>query len=124
MAYVEQFQAVSLDSGGDLSGSVHRFAVLASDGQLDVVSVAGGDADGVLMGNPKAAGRAVALAYAGVVKVVAGDALDPGMKIASDDQGRAVEAASGDHVLGKALSAVAEPGEMVEVLLESRHVLA
>lgn len=108
-------------AGGNLSP--FRFVVLAADGQFDHVASAGGDADGVCQSDPAAAGDAIELDVAGVTKVEAGGTVTVGQKIQSDNAGKALTAATGDHVLGKALaSGVA--GDIIPVLLVSKHILA
>ena len=124
MATQEQVQSISVEAAADLSAAQFTFCVIDSNGQLAQVSSAGGDADGVLQNAPAAQGRAAALAYAGKVKVVAGATVAAGAKVQSDASGRAIAAASGDHVLGKALTAAASAGNLIEVLLVSKHILA
>lgn len=123
MAAQEQVQSITLEAGGDLSAGQFRFVVVAADGQVDLVSSAGGDADGVLQNDPSAAGRAAEVAYAGRVKVVAGGTVAAGDKVQSDASGEAITAAMGDHVLGKCLVG-GDAGELIEVLLISKHILA
>lgn len=124
MARQEQVQSITLEAGADLSAGQFRFVVVAADSQVDLVASAGGDADGVLQNDPDAAGKAAEVAYAGRVKVVIGvGGLTTGDKVQSDASGEAILAASGDHVLGKCLVGGAA-GELGEVLLISKHVLA
>lgn len=123
MALESNVQSVTLEAGQDLSTKQYHFVVVASDGQVDAVAAAGGDADGVLQNAPDAAGRAAAVAYAGVTKVYAGGTVTRGEKVQSDNAGKALTAASGDHVLGKALTSGGS-GEVISVLLVSKHILA
>lgn len=122
MAAQEYLQSVTLEAGGDLSAQQFRFVEIAADGQVDVVSSAGGSAIGVLQGNPSAAGQAAEVAYAGVTKVVAGGTVAAGAKVQSDATGAATLAAASDHVLGRCLKGGAS-GELIEVLLISQDVL-
>ena len=124
MAYEEKVESVTLEAGSDLSAGQFHFVLLASDGQVDLVASAGGDADGVLYNDPAAAGRAATVAISGIVKVVAGAAVAVGDKVQSDASGRAITAASGDHVLGKAVSAAGAAGDVISVLLINHHILA
>lgn len=124
MATVENYQAVTIEAGGDLSAKQYRFGLVASDGQIDAVSSAGGDADGIIMGKPDAAGKATEVAISGIAKVVVGTGgITAGQKVQSDANGEAIVAASGDHVLGKAL-ATGAAGAVVPILLVSKHILA
>ncbi len=124
MANQEVLQSIALEAGGDLSADQFKFVVVASDGQIDLVGGAGADADGVLLNDPSAAGQAATMQYAGRAKIRVGVGdLVAGVKVQSDALGLAITAASGDHVLGKCLvGAVA--GELAEVLLSSKHILA
>lgn len=124
MARIEAHQSVTLEAGSDLSAGQFRFVLVASDGQVDLVASAGGDADGVLLNKPDAAGRAAEVAVSGIVKVVSGAAVTRGDKVQSDAAGRALTAASGDHVLGKALTSSGAAGQLIEVLLVNHHILA
>lgn len=125
MAVQENFQCISLPAAADFSSTgLYRFGVVNSSGQIAIVSSAGGDADGVIQGNPAAAGRACDVAFSGVVKVVAGTGgFSAGDKIQSDANGAGILAASGDHVLAKALEDTAA-GAIGAVLLVSKHILA
>lgn len=124
MAREEAVVAITLPAGGNMSTEQYRFVVVASDGQIDSVASAGGDADGVLLDKPSAAGDPARVAIAGVVPVVVGSGgVTRGDKLQSGADGEALTAASGDHVLGKALTTAAE-GALVECLLVSKHILA
>tara|TARA_R110000796_G_scaffold13544_2_gene43721 strand:- start:882 stop:1253 length:372 start_codon:yes stop_codon:yes gene_type:complete len=123
MAAMEQVQSITLAAGSDLSAGQFKFVLLASDGQVDLVASAGGPATGVLLNDPAAAGRAATVAYAGVVKVIAGGTVAIGAKVQSDAAGDAILAATGDHVLGVCVKGGAD-GELIEVLLISQHILA
>lgn len=121
MTTTENYTAITIEAGSDLSATPHQFVLVASDGQVDLVASAGGDADGVLMNKPAAAGRAAEVAIAGVAKVVAGSGgITRGQKVQSDATGKGILAASGDHVLGRALTSAAE-GELFSILLNSSH---
>ena len=125
MAVQENFIPISLPAAGDLSSAgIYRWGVVNSSGQVAVVSSAGGDADGVIQNSPAAAGRATSLAVAGVAKTYVGTGgVTAGNKVQSDANGASILAASGDHVLGKAL-ATGAAGAIVPVLLVSKHILA
>ncbi len=117
--------SITLEAGSDLSAStnLNRFVLIASDGQVDLVGSAGGEATGVLYNDPDAAGKAAQVAVGGVVRVMAGGTVTVGEKIQSNGIGDAITAASGDHVLGTCLKTAAS-GELTEVLLQSHHILA
>lgn len=117
--------SITLQAGSNLSAAanLYKFVKLSSDGQIDVISSAGADAIGVLYNDPNAAGKAAQVAVAGVVKIQAGATIDEGVKIQSADDGQADVAASGDHVLGVALTAGVD-GDIISMLLISHHILA
>jgi len=123
MALDSNLTCVTLEAGGDLSAGQYRFVELAADAQVDIVASAGGDAVGVLQNDPSAAGRAATVAVMGVSKVVAGATVAAGDRLQSDANGAAIAAASGDIVLGRALTGGAA-GDVIEVLLISTHVTA
>lgn len=124
MARVESLVSITVQAGGDLSAGQFRFVEIATDGQVDLVSAAGGNAIGVLMDKPNAAGRAAQVAVNGVAKVVAGTGgVTAGDEVQSDGSGEAIAAAAGDKVLGRALTTAAA-GELAEILLQSKHLNA
>ncbi len=71
---------------------------------------------GVMQNNPKV-GEAMAIAYAGVSKVVAGEVLVANAIITSNASGRAVAVTSGDLACGRALEASGADGSIATVLL-------
>jgi hypothetical protein len=123
MARQEKIECISMEAGADLSTHQFKFVVEASDGQIDPVGANGGDADGVLQNQPDAAGRAAQVAVAGIAKVKAAAAITQGSKVSSNGSGLAQTAASGHHVLGRAMNSVGAANELVEVLLDSSHHL-
>ncbi len=123
MATQNQVQSITLPAAGDLSAKQFRFVNVNSSGQAAAVASAGGAGIGVLQNKPDAAGKAATVAHAGVVKVVAGGSITAGANVQSDANGEAITAASGDVVLGVALAGAAD-GDLVPVLLVSKHILA
>lgn len=123
MAQQEALTCISLEAGADLSAGQYHFVNMSSDGQVDLVASAGAQGIGVLQNKPDAAGRAASVAVYGVAKVVAGGSITAGNRIQSDANGAAIAAASGDFVLGVAMTS-ADSGDLVEVLLAGNHILA
>jgi hypothetical protein len=117
MARMEQVQSITMEAGGDLSAAQFTFVEVAADGQVDQVSSAGGNAIGVLLNDPDAAGKAATVAYAGRVKVVIGTGdIVTGDVVQSDGSGAAIAATTADQVLGRCLVG-GSAGELCEVLL-------
>lgn len=122
MARIESVQSISLPAAGNLAAKQYTFMVVDANGRIDQVAGAGADADGVLLDKPAAIDRPAEMAYAGRVKVVAGGTVAMGAKVQSDASGAAILAAGSDHVLGKCLVG-GDVGELIEVLLISKHIL-
>ena len=115
MSFEQDVKSISLLANGDQSGNQNRFVKNAAAG-FALNTVAGGPCTGVLLDKPTA-GKVGAVAYAGVVKVVAGAAVAVGANVQSDTTGRAITAATGDYSLGEALEAASAAGEIIAVLL-------
>lgn len=117
MALEQNLNTRSYEAGGDLSGNQFYFVTQAADGQVDTTG-AGLQATGVLQDdNGDAAGKVVAVAVGGRSKVSAGAAISVGDNVASDGNGQAVTATTGDVILGVARSAAGAAGEIVSVEL-------
>lgn len=100
----------------DLTASRHRFVVLNTTGKVALAGTAGVKALGVLQ-SPAAAGEAAEVMIDGVTKVIAGAAIANTGPITTDNQGRAITAATGNTVNGIALQTAAAAGEVIAVLL-------
>ena len=114
MAVMQTRDTRTFEAGGDLSAAQFKFVALASDGQVDVVASAGGNAIGVLLNNPAAAGRAATVAVSGSVMITCGGTVAAGAALQSDASGDAITAASGDVVLGYAREAGVD-GQVIEM---------
>jgi len=105
MATTGVYTTETIEAAGDLSAKKYHFGVINSSGQIAAVSVAGAAADGVILDDPAAQGRATTVAKVGRVKVVAAGVINAGANVASDNTGKAVAAATTNIILGKALEA-------------------
>lgn len=125
MARQEQLRGLSFEAGEDLSADQYTFMKVVANQVLKQDS-AGGSCVGVLRTIADAQGKAVTVdgAAGTIVKVRAGAATAVDLKIQSDATGRAIVAASGDHVQGVSLTAAGAADELMEVLLQSEHILA
>jgi hypothetical protein len=117
LAYDEKLQCVTMISGADYSdGSAHyRFVVAdTTNRRMLRVSTAGANAYGICQDQP-ITGEASAVAISGISKVIAGGVITPGAAIASDNQGRAVVATTGQWVLGTAVFGAAAAGIVIPI---------
>jgi len=121
MAFTENMQTRSYVAGSDLSAKQFRFVSLAADGAVDATG-AGDAAAGVLLNDPAAAGAA-GVAYDGRVTVVCGGTVTRGGEVASDAAGEAVDATTGDAILGYALETGAD-GQVITIELARGNTLA
>lgn len=103
-------------AGADLSSKQYFFGAIAADGQIDPAGD-GVAADGVIANNPDTAGQPCNLTVSGVSPISAGEALTVGMFLASDANGQAVEATSGDYIMGKCVGAAGAANELGSILL-------
>jgi hypothetical protein len=118
MAFKENQETVTFEAGSDLSSSQFHFVSLAADGQVDATGD-GAHADGVLQNDPSAQGRAAEVAISGKVQVKCGGNTTTGGPVASDSSGKAVDATSGDVILGTFVTSGAND-EIVTMLFEPR----
>lgn len=124
MALQQALLCQTLIANADLSASQFCFVAINSSSRI-VLPAAGGDCVGVLQDKPEAAGREAEVAMlngSGRVKVIAGATVAAGAKVQADAAGHAITAASGDHVLGTALTGGAD-GDIIEILPGSRMLL-
>jgi hypothetical protein len=77
----------------DLSAKQYHFVDMDTDGDIVAVSTAGGKVLGVLQNNPNGSAtqdKLATVAVAGIAMVKAGDVINPGAWVKSDDAGKAV----------------------------------
>ena len=98
-------------AGADLSAAQFRFVTATA--RSVALTGAGEAADGVVINDP-ANGAAATVVVFGRVIVEAGDNITAGAEVASNAAGEAVEAATGDIVLGKALEAGVD-GQLISI---------
>ena len=95
----------SFVAGADLTAKKDTFVILTNTGERTVITpAAGAAADGVLLNEPQN-GTAAAVAVFGRVKVLCGGTIAAGAEVATNAAGRAVAAAAGNVILGKATEA-------------------
>lgn len=118
MATYNNQTCVTLEAGADLSAKQFFFVSVSSDGQVDPTGD-GAYAVGVLQNDPAAAGRAAEVCIGGITKVSCGGVVTRGGPVASDAAGEAVNAASGDVILGEALETGAD-GSVISIIFHPR----
>lgn len=101
MAFEDKVQSVSLVAGADLSAKAFTFVEVGAGGTV-VTPSAGAHADGIVQNNP-ASGKVAEVAIGGIVRVKCGGVVTRGGPVATDANGLAVNAASGNIILGTAL---------------------
>jgi hypothetical protein len=120
MAVENLGKCVTVPSSGDLSSAKYKFVTVNSSGQVATTGD-GAQADGVLQNDPGAAGRAATVMVGvGISKVVAGGTVTRGGDVGSDSSGRAVDAASGDAIVGQALEAATTAGQVITLLFKPK----
>ena len=122
MAYEQTLRTIGVPASADLSASQFCFMTVNSSGQLALPS-AGGDADGILQDKPNAAAVEGELAVLGVSKLVVGTAgVTAGDLLATDANGKAVTAVTGNKILGRALGTGAA-GVIIPALIQQKGKL-
>lgn len=113
MATQDLGKTESLPAYGDLSAAQFHFVSIRGDGRIQRCG-AGAAPDGVLQNKPAATDRAgCVMKGPGRTKVVAGAATTLGAYGASDANGHAVDAVTGDHIAGKFMEAATAAGDVV-----------
>lgn len=101
------------NAGADLSEKLHFFAHIDTDGDI-VLAGAGEHVAGVIT-EAAAENKPVTIAFGAIGKVIAGASIAAGARIASDGDGKAVTASSGNFEVGTAITA-ADAGDVVSFL--------
>jgi len=104
MAVMQSRDTRTFIAGEDLSAAQFKFVTLESDGQIDLADGAGENCIGVLLNNPTAASAAT-VAMTGKVMVKAGGNVAAGAAVATDANGDAVTAGTGNIIMGYATEA-------------------
>lgn len=106
----------TLEASGDLSAS--QFHAVAVDGSGEAaLAGAGAQIAGVLQNKPEQQGDPCTIVQTGITKMKSGAAVTQGAEVASDADGEAVAAGSGDRPVGTALEAASGADEIISVLL-------
>jgi hypothetical protein len=115
MAYEIPVLDITLLAASDLSAAQYHFVVVDADGQAALAGK-GAAVVGIVQNKPGAAtgdkGESTSVRVYGVSKVVAAQTVAAGALVASDSQGAAAVAQTGDHIAGIALIG----GDMDEII--------
>lgn len=122
MAYEIAGFSFSLPAAADLSTHQYKFVTVNGSGQA-ALSTLGAASAGVLQDDPDAVGRAGYVMSDGISQVVAGAPVPVGSLVASDANGKAKVAASGEYVHGVALTAATADLQVISVLLKGQGKL-
>jgi hypothetical protein len=98
-SFTENMKNRTYRAGADLSAAGLRFVARSG---ANVVRAGAGEAVAGVLIVPGTADQAVAVAYDGVLQVIAGGSIDAGAAVTPDAEGRAVEAGEGDVIAGYA----------------------
>lgn len=116
MAFTVGEVLISGTIGEDVSSNQYSFVTLQSDGNYDLTGD-GLQAHGIVTGDEDTAGHTVSIAVpnGAVTRVLAGGSISVGDNVASDANGAAVTATSGDVILGIAREAASGSGSVIAI---------
>jgi len=106
-----------LVAGVDLSAQAGRAAKFDGAGAVIPASVAGENCIGFINAGVANAQPVTVQQYGTLTNAVAGVAITRGTKLSTDNQGRVIVAATGNHVLGIAMASQAVVGSPVKILV-------
>lgn len=117
MAYemVVEGLEIAQNAGADLSAKLYFIAKVDTD--EDIILCGDGQAALGVIREAAAQDSPVTVQTGGVAKVSAGAAFNAGVLVASDGNGQAVLATSGEYAIGMALQAAGAQNEIVSVRL-------
>lgn len=122
-SYVPGTVISGLTADGDLSAKQYHIVEKGTTaGQVSVCNSAGDVPYGVLQNKPTS-GQAAAVMLDGTTKLVAGGAISVGDAVGTKSDGRGVtKTANNDHMIGRAKTASAADGDVIEVMLHIGQV--
>jgi hypothetical protein len=123
MAFTQYLETVSLPASGDLSAAQFKLGQINSSGQVAAISGSGVRVDGVIANKPTAAGQPTELQVGGLVKCLAGAAINPGVEVMSNASALAITATATNYVFGVYVgSAACASGDMIPVLVDKYKI--
>ena len=114
MSFAQDGMYYARNAGADLSAKLFHLAKVDTD--ADLVLAGDGEAVAGVITEAAAADSPVTIQYGGIAKVVCGGSITAGAKVASDANGQAVLATTGEFAVGMALEAGAS-GRVIAVML-------
>ena len=122
MAYTDNAPRFSLEAGANLTQ--FTFITIDSNGKA-ATAAAQAAADGVALNNP-ASGDAVEVAYGGLTQVLAGEPITQGEDVSVGSGSKAITAAgaSGDAIVGRAVTASSGDGSVITIHFLPRATVA
>jgi hypothetical protein len=116
--FSEQFRIPGLVATSDLSSHQYKVVKLASTAGQVKVSAAATDAHLGILQNDPAAGEVASIAFVGVSKAVAAASVTAGSLLTANSTGQVKATTTGnDRVIGLALSASTNAGDIIRVML-------
>lgn len=109
------FEIPNMRFSGEAGGNIARYRFVKVNSSEQIVQAGAGDSVIGVSSQPANVGE-VAEIYDGIVMVEAGDAIQAGSDVESDDYGRAIPIASGKKA-GYALTSASAAGELISVKL-------
>ena len=104
-------------SGEAMATNYVAVKLASADGTVDLNDTAGEALVGIIQSVASAAGERVPVALSGVSMAVAGGAISKGAFLQGGGSGPLTTAASGDHIIAKALEAADASGDIISVLI-------
>ena len=117
---INGFKVGTLLAGEDLSAKQFYFVKIDSNGAVALCG--NGEAGMGVLENAPESGYAAEVLVNGIARVYAGAAVTKGYQVAADATGRAVRATTGEYILGTAIEAASDAGEMITILLEKQGI--
>lgn len=117
MAYEQVVEGLQIaqNAGADLSDKLYYFAKVDTD--EDIILCGDGEAALGVIREGAVADKPVTVITGGFAKVIAGASFNAGVLVASDGNGKAVLATTGEYAIGMAMQASGGDGEIVTVRL-------
>lgn len=117
MAYemVPEMFEVAQNAGADLSAKL--FFIAKVDTDEDIILAGDGEASLGVIREAAVQDKPVTIQFGGIAKVIAGAAFNAGVLVASDGNGKAKLAVTGNYAIGMAMQAAGGADEIVSVRL-------